>query len=354
MNDLQKQLSFLKNKKILITGNTGFKGSWMTYIVSNVTKNIYGISLKNNINKINHNKNNVIGLLKKQYFFDISNYNKLNKTINEIQPDFIFHLAAQSLVYKSYKEPLKTWNSNLIGTLNLLEILRHYKKSKNIIITSDKCYKNFELSRGYNENDILAGEDPYSATKSCAEIAIKSYIESFYDKSNYIVSCRAGNVIGGGDFSELRLIPDIVRSYFRNKKISIRSLSSTRPWQHVLEPLFAYLLVAKNIKKKQVNHQAFNFGPNQNNSKNVLSIINQIKKKWKIKIKKSRLKFKESKLLSLNCTKAKKILKWSPVLDFEDTVNLTIDWYDKFNKQPNEINKIMNHQINYYLSKKKW
>ncbi len=354
MNEIKKNLSFLQNKKILITGNTGFKGSWLTFIISTVTQNIYGISLKQKINNNMFKKNNISSLIKKQFYFDISNLKKLKKTINQIKPDYIFHLAAQSLVYNSYKNPLTTWNSNLVGTLNLLEILRYYKKSKNIIITSDKCYKNLELTRGYNENDILAGEDPYSATKSCAEIAIRSYIKSFFDKSNYIVSCRAGNVIGGGDFSELRLIPDIVKSYFGKKKISIRSLNSTRPWQHVLEPLFAYLLVAKNIRKKKVNHQAFNFGPNQNNSKSVLSIIKQIKKKWKIKIKKSNLKFKESKLLSLNCTKAKKILKWEPVLDFEDTVNLTIDWYDKFYNKPSEISKLMNYQINYYLSKKKW
>ena len=186
---------------------------------------------------------------KKTIFFDISNFNKFKKVINQIKPDYIFHLAAQSLVYKSYEFPLKTWNSNLIGTLNLLEILKYYKKSKNIIITSDKCYKNLELRRGYTEDDILSGEDPYSATKSCAEIAINSYIKSFYNNSNLIVSCRAGNVIGGGDFSENRLIPDIVKHYFSNNKISIRNINSTRPWQHVLEPILHIYYLQKILIK---------------------------------------------------------------------------------------------------------
>ena len=351
MNEIKKKLSFLKNKKILITGNTGFKGSWLTFVISSVTKNIYGISLKQNINNTMFIRNNISDLIKKQFYFDISNLSKLKKTINQIKPDYIFHLAAQSLVYKSYKKPIETWNSNLLGTINILEILKDYKKSKNIIITSDKCYKNFELNRGYEENDILAGEDPYSATKSCAEIAIKSYIKSFYDNSNYIVTCRAGNVIGGGDFSDHRLIPDIVKSYFKKKEISIRSLNSTRPWQHVLEPIFAYLLVAKKIKNKKVNHQAFNFGPNSKNSKKVRSIIQQIKKKWNIKVKKSKLRFKESKLLSLNCKKAKKTLNWKPVLNFEDTIEMTIDWYDQFYKKPKKINELMKLQIQYYASK---
>lgn len=353
MNNINHLLSFLKDKKILITGNTGFKGSWLTYVVSTVTSNIYGISLKQNINNTMFKKNKIFNMVKKQYYFDISDFKKFKNVVNIIKPDYIFHLAAQSLVYNSYEMPLKTWNSNLIGTLNLLEILKNFKKSKNIIITSDKCYKNFELNRGYKEDDILAGEDPYSATKSCAEIAIRSYIKSFYDNSNYIVSCRAGNVIGGGDFSKHRLIPDIVKAYFNNKKISIRNTNSTRPWQHVLEPIFAYLLVAKNIKKKNVNHQTFNFGPNQKNSKKVISIINYIKKKWDIRIKKSNLKFKESKLLSLNCIKARKILGWKPVLNFKDTVNLTIDWYDQFYKHPKKINDLMTTQVNYYISKMK-
>ena len=353
MNNINHLLSFLKDKKILITGNTGFKGSWLTYVVSTVTSNIYGISLKQNINNTMFKKNKIFNMVKKQYYFDISDFKKFKNVVNIIKPDYIFHLAAQSLVYNSYEMPLKTWNSNLIGTLNLLEILKNFKKSKNIIITSDKCYKNFELNRGYKEDDILAGEDPYSATKSCAEIAIRSYIKSFYDNSNYIVSCRAGNVIVGGDFSNHRLIPDIVKAYFNNKKISIRNTNSTRPWQHVLEPIFAYLLVAKNIKKKNVNHQTFNFGPNQKNSKKVISIINYIKKKWDIRIKKSNLKFKESKLLSLNCIKARKILGWKPVLNFKDTVNLTIDWYDQFYKHPKKINDLMTTQVNYYISKMK-
>ena len=351
MNNVKDKISFLKNKKVLITGNTGFKGSWLTYVVSNVTQKIYGISLKENIENTMFKKSKIFKLVKKQFFFDISNFNKFKKVIYQIKPDYIFHLAAQSLVYKSYEFPLKTWNSNLIGTLNLLEILKYYKKNKNIIITSDKCYKNLELRRGYTEDDILAGEDPYSATKSCAEIAINSYIKSFYNNSNFIVSCRAGNVIGGGDFSENRLIPDIVKHYFSNNKISIRNINSTRPWQHVLEPIFAYLLLAKNINKININHQSFNFGPDLHNSKRVFSIIQEIKKRWNIKIKKSNLKFKETKLLSLNCNKAKKILKWKPVLNFQQTVKLTIDWYDKFYSKQHEIDSLMRSQINYFVSK---
>tara|TARA_B100000900_G_C20578846_1_gene716565 strand:- start:328 stop:1401 length:1074 start_codon:yes stop_codon:yes gene_type:complete len=352
MNNLQKELSFLKDKKILITGNTGFKGSWLTYIISSVTKNIFGISLSENSNFTMYEKVGIKKLVKKQYFFDVSNYKKLEKTIIHIKPDYIFHLAAQSLVYKSYKNSLRTWQSNLVGTLNLLEVLKKYKKSKNIIITSDKCYKNFELNRGYKENDTLMGDDPYSASKSCAEIAINSYIKSFYQNDNLIVSCRAGNVIGGGDFSEKRLIPDIVKSYYKNKITSIRSLKSTRPWQHVLEPLFAYLLVAKKIDYKKINQQSFNFGPSFKNSKQVKEILNRIKKKWKIKTKISKNNFKESKLLALNCNKAKDKLHWIPTLNFNDTVDLTVDWYETFLKKPKKIHNLMDLQIKYFISKK--
>ena len=352
MSDLQKELSFLKNKKILITGNTGFKGSWLTYIISNVTKNIYGISLREKVNSTMYYNVGIKNLIKKQFFFDISDYKKLDKTIKFIKPNYIFHLAAQSLVYKSYKETLKTWHSNLLGTLNILEILKNYKESKNIIITSDKCYKNFEINRGYKENDILMGDDPYSASKSCAEIAINSYINSFYNKDNFVVSCRAGNVIGGGDFSDNRLIPDIVSAHINKKPISIRSLNSTRPWQHVLEPLFGYLSVAKKITKKNVNQQSFNFGPSYNNSKKVKEIINRIKKQWHIKIINSQNKFKESKLLALNCVKAKKYLDWRPTLNFNDTIDLTIDWYKTFFKEPKQIHNLMDTQIKYFISKK--
>ena len=250
-----KKLNFYnqyKNKKVLVTGHTGFKGSWLTSWLVLLGAKVTGLSLYVPTNpshfkaiklrnKINNKK------------MDIRNLKLLKKFFKKHQPDYVFHMAAQAIIKKSYSDPINTWETNTVGTLNVLESLREIKKNcVTVIITSDKCYKNLEIKRGYKENDILGGKDPYSASKASAELAIQSYISSFFPLNKtkvFIGIARAGNVIGGGDWSENRLIPDCVKSWSKNKKALIRNPKSTRPWQHVLEAVCGYLLLALNLKK---------------------------------------------------------------------------------------------------------
>jgi CDP-glucose 4,6-dehydratase len=230
-----KLKKIFKNKKILITGHTGFKGSWLTLWLSLLGARVTGISFGYPTFP-SHFK--VIKIAKRinHKILDIRNFQNIKKTIKKIQPDFIFHLAAQSLVQTSYKDPLLTWSSNTLGSINILESLKVIKKNCNVImITSDKSYKNLEIKRGYKENDLLGGYDPYSASKASAELAIQSYVNSYFNKNKNIKICiaRAGNVIGGGDWSKNRIIPDCYKSWSKNKRAIIRNPNSTRPWQHV-------------------------------------------------------------------------------------------------------------------------
>ena len=325
-----------KNKKILITGHTGFKGSWLTLCLKLCGAKILGISNKFKSKPAHFN---VCSDLKeiKSVNLDIKNFNKFNKVVNKFKPDFIFHLAAQAIVKNSLKNPLETWFSNTIGTLNLLEILRKYKKKTNVvIITSDKVYYNVEKKGPYKETDRLGGKDPYSASKAGAEIAIKSYYESFLkDKKNIkFATARAGNVIGGGDWSEGRLIPDCVKAWSKGKPVTIRNFSSTRPWQHVLEVVNGYMTLAYMIsKEKKLNGESFNFGPSTTRNYKVADCLIEIKKNWpSIFWKKAKTinKFKEAGLLKLDSKKSYKHLKWKTRMSFDETIFLTAEWYKNF------------------------
>ena len=338
-------LSKFKDKKVLITGHTGFKGSWLTIWLTYLGAKIIGVSNNIPTNPSNFNVNKLINKVKHETA-DIRYKEKLNQIIKKNKPDFIFHLAAQSLVKESYLKPKYTFETNSFGTLNLLEVLKEYNFKKLcsvVIITSDKSYKNRELSRGYRENDILGGHDPYSASKACAEIIIQCYLNSFLCKNkNLRVSiARAGNVIGGGDWSKDRLIPDCIRSITSKQKLNIRFPKSTRPWQFVLEPLYGYMLLAIHQKKnKKLNGQAFNFGPNNRSSITVLEIIKKIKKRWnkfEWKIVKLKKGVYESKLLKLNSNKANKLLKWKCFLNADQSLNMVINWY-KFYLDQKKIN----------------
>ena len=350
-----------KDKIVLITGHTGFKGSWLTIWLNKLGAKVYGISLDVPSNPSNF-KINSIQSFSKNYYFDIRNYIKLKSTINKIKPDYIFHLAAQALVKKSYKNPKLTFETNSVGTLNILESLKELKIKKKcslIIITSDKSYKNLEIKRGYVEEDMLGGYDPYSASKACAELIIQSYLKSYFNKDNVrIAIARAGNVIGGGDWSENRLIPDIIRSYNKKKIVEIRNPSSTRPWQHVLEALAGYLILGQKLyNSKDLHGETFNFGPSMNNSLSVLNLIKIIKKsfkglKWKIKISK---KYHESKLLSLNSKKALKRLNWQCVLLTSETIKFVTNWYKAYYEKKANMHQISVNQIDEYtkIMKKK-
>jgi len=347
---------FFKGKKVLITGHTGFKGSWLTVWLQILGAKVIGVSngfpsFNNHYQLLNLDKK----ILNKN--LDVRNLILLKKFVKKNQPDFVFHLAAQSIVNLSYKDPLKTWSTNTIGTINLLESLRQLKKKcVAIIITSDKCYENLEIKRGYNEKDRLGGKDPYSASKASADIAIRSYISSFFShKKNkvHIATARAGNVIGGGDWSANRLIPDCVRSWSKKNKALIRSPHSTRPWQHVLEAIYGYITLAINLNKNPSLHgQAFNFGPaNQQNYK-VISVVKLMKKYWENvswKLHKNNNKiFKESSLLKLNSHKAKKVLKWRSVLTFKENISLVANWYKNFYLDSKQAYKLTSSQIVFY------
>jgi CDP-glucose 4,6-dehydratase len=324
------------NKKIIITGHTGFKGSWLTLWLHKLGARVIGIS-KDIPTKPSHFTSLGISKFIKSYKMDINNTSKLIKIFKKHKPDFVFHLAAQSIVSKSYINPIETWKTNLMGTLNILECLRLIKNNCSaVIITSDKAYKNLEISRGYKENDLLGGIDPYGASKSAAEIVIQSHIKSFFskNKNNVKISvARAGNVVGGGDWSKNRLVPDCMRSCLKNKKVLIRNPNSTRPWQHVLEVINGYLTLALNLKRKQKFHgEAFNFGPSLRTKKKVKDVVNKMKKNWnRLMWKEVKTKnFFENKLLQLDSRKSKKQLKWKSVLTFDETIELTVDWYKNF------------------------
>lgn len=343
-------------KKIIITGHTGFKGSWLTIWLEMLGAKIVGISNNFPSRPCHYN---YLNLSKKiiSKNLDIRNLAVLKKFIKEYKPDFVFHLAAQSIVSVAYENPMKTWSTNTIGTINILESLRQLKnKCVAVIITSDKCYENLEINRGYRENDKLGGKDPYSASKASADIAVRSYINSFfYHKNNkvLIATARAGNVIGGGDWSPSRLIPDCVRSWSVKKKVLIRNPYSTRPWQHVLEAIYGYITLAINLNKNSSLHgEAFNFGPPNHQNYKVISVVKLMKKYWENVswelYRKNNKNFNESSLLKLNSQKAKKKLKWRSILTFKENISLVANWYKNFYLNPKKTYKLTSNQIEFY------
>ena len=343
-----------KNKKVLIIGHTGFKGSWLTIWLMNLGAKISGYSLPYKLNS-GHLDKKILNKIS-HYEGDVRNYDKLLRLIKKIKPEIIFHLAAQALVKKSYKEPINTFETNMVGTVNVLNSIRNVNSIKAaVIITSDKVYKNVNKKEGYKENDILEGSDPYSASKSCAEIISKSYINSFFkNNQKFVCIARAGNVIGGGDWSEDRIVPDVVKSVIKKKKLIIRSPNATRPWQHVLEPLSAYLLIGKELLKrnKKINGHSFNVGPNFRKFYTVKNILDRFKldfKKlsWKT-IKNNELK--EANLLHLNSKKIKRFLKWKSTLSYEQTVQFTSKWYLNFLKNKKNSLNYSFKQIDLYKS----
>ena len=344
-----------KNKKVIVTGHTGFKGSWLTLCLKYLGAEVLGISKNIPTKPSNFISSKVYKGIKSKKI-NIKDFKKVKKIINQFKPDFIFHLAAQSLVNTSYKDPRDTWQTNLIGTINVLESIRYLNKRViAVIITSDKAYKNVEKKEGYKETDLLGGEDPYSASKSSAEIAIQSYYKSYLKrkKNIFLGVARAGNVIGGGDWSKDRLIPDCVRAWSKGKTVFIRNPKSTRPWQHVLEAVWGYIFFSAKLNFiSNLNGQAFNFGPNTSKNFKVIDVIKVIKKYWShikyIVQNKKQKKFHESSLLKLNCKKAKKNLKWKTVLSFEETIKMTAFWYKNFYKNKKKIREISIDQINQY------
>ena len=350
-----KLLNCFKEKKILVTGHTGFKGSWLTAWLRELGADVIGISFNIPTNPSHFKLLNFKDI--EDYKIDIRDSSALKNLFKKKSPDFIFHLAAQSLVINSYKNPLETWNTNLMGTVNLLESLKTIQNECTaIFITSDKCYDNVEWPWGYRETDKLGGPDPYSASKGAAELAISSYFRSYFTKNNNIkiASARAGNVIAGGDWSQNRLIPDCIRAWSKGEKVTLRNPNATRPWQHVLEPLGGYLFLASKLhQNSELNGKSFNFGPSDLTTKSVIDLVQKMSDYWpkvKWEIEKTNDDFHESGLLKLNCDLAHEILNWHPKLNFEETIKMTVLWYKNYyeNKELN-VKELTISQIKDYM-----
>lgn len=348
-----------RGKKVLVTGNTGFKGSWLTTWLLSLGADVYGISLDIPSKPSMFEE---LRLAEKITHFteDIRNYERLNEIINQISPDFVFHLAAQPIVSLSYREPLDTLSSNVMGTANVLDVLRQYKKlCTAVIITSDKCYDNVEWIWGYKETDGLGGKDIYSGSKGAAELVFKSYYHSFFKQPGHpvrIATARAGNVIGGGDWALDRIVPDCMRSWSKGDVVEIRSPKATRPWQHVLEPLSGYLQLGSELfQKPELNGESFNFGPQAEYSHTVRELLEHMSVRWHFDDPKKAyqvtgdVKFHEAGLLKLNCDKVLFYFRWSPTLDYQTLLEYTSDWYYEFYKNKPDMFTYTQNQINGYV-----
>lgn len=330
---------FWKGKKVLITGHTGFKGSWLSLLLSYLGSEVIGYSLKPpsspslyEVTRLDQLINSIDG--------DVRNYDYLKEVIEKTAPDIVFHMAAQSLVRPSYQDPITTYSTNVMGTVNLLEAIRQTNKVKVVInVTSDKCYENKEWLWGYRENEPMGGYDPYSNSKGCAELVTSAFRNSFFNSSNSVAlaSVRAGNVIGGGDWAKDRLIPDIIRALTKNEPIIIRNPQSIRPWQHVLEPLNGYLALAENLwEKGQEFAEGWNFGPIDEDAKTVSWIVEYLTQSW---IPQGTWKLEsqdqphEANYLKLDCSKSRNRLNWEPLINLEHGLNWIVLWYSQYQSQ---------------------
>lgn len=343
-----------KDKKVLVTGHTGFKGSWLVTWLLKLGANVTGIS------KEIPTKPSMFEVLKLEskithYFADIRDLEEITEIIRVEKPDFLFHLAAQPIVSTSYKNPIETLSSNIMGTANILESLRIIdRKIIAIMITSDKAYDNIEQIWGYKESDSMGGKDIYSGSKGGAELVIKSYYYSFFKNSENISLAigRAGNVIGGGDWAKDRIVVDCVEAWNLGKSVEIRSPESTRPWQHVLEPLSGYLNLGSELfLNRELHGEAFNFGPRAEQNHTVLELLTDLSKSWKIENPYNitdNIPFHEAGLLKLNCDKALAYLKWQSTLTYSETIEFTSSWYfNYYNNIGNIFEKTLNQIQNY-------
>jgi CDP-glucose 4,6-dehydratase len=331
---------FWENKKVFLTGHTGFKGSWVSLWLKSMGANVKGYSLVPSTTPNIFTEANVAEEMESEVG-DIRDLDKISKSMSAFNPDILIHMAAQPLVRLSYNDPVNTYTTNVIGTVNVLEAARKCVNLKAIVsITTDKCYENNEWEWGYRENEAMGGHDPYSSSKGCAELVTSAYRRSFFgaEGTASIASARAGNVIGGGDWADDRLIPDILKAFEKSEPVVIRNPLSTRPWQHVLEPLSGYLVLAQELYLKgDAYAEAWNFGPKDEDCKPVNWILDKMVSKWGAgaswELDKENNPH-EAGFLKLDCSKAASRLKWQPKWNLEETVNLIIDWHQLYlNKQ---------------------
>jgi len=343
-----------RNKRVLVTGDTGFKGSWLAYWLHYLGAKVYGFALPP---ERDYDHYAALGLGNHIHHRDgdIREFTGVREFMKEIQPEFVFHLAAQPLVRKSYHEPKDTFDTNIGGTVNILEAVRLTPAVKVLVtITSDKCYRNKEWCWGYRENDELGGKDPYSASKAAAEIVFSAYQDSFFsDRLEFgAASVRAGNVIGGGDWSTDRIVPDCIRALENNQPIELRNPHATRPWQHVLEPLSGYLLLASRMYENPRQYRgSYNFGPDNREIHTVNDVARELISVWgsgEITITKRDSDPPEAGLLHLNCDKAHHYLNWYPRWGFEKTVAQTAQWY-KSVKEGENAESVTRQQIIDYM-----
>ncbi|MEL4894912.1 CDP-glucose 4,6-dehydratase [Crocosphaera sp. Alani8] len=327
------ELSVFSGKKVFLTGDTGFKGSWLGFWLHELGAEVLGYALPPQ-QPIDHFSAIGLDSIIKHVDGDIRNLEQLLDTVQNFQPEFVFHLAAQPLVRLSYSNPKLTFSTNVDGSVNVLEAVRLTPSVRSLIYaTSDKCYKNREWIWGYRENDELGGHDPYSASKAAAELVFSSYYDSFFQfvEQLGVASVRAGNVIGGGDWAENRIIPDCIRSLKTKQPIMLRNPASTRPWQHVLEPVFGYLALAAKLYTTPKSYSgSWNFGPRIDSIQSVQTLATEVIKVWgdgEIISNIDNNAPHEARLLQLNCDKANQLLGWSPCWDFARTIQETVHWY---------------------------
>jgi CDP-glucose 4,6-dehydratase len=351
--------SVYKNKKVLVTGNTGFKGSWLTIWLMQLGADVYGISKDVPTDPSMFQELNLESRIT-NYFADIRDYARIKELIDQIRPDFVFHMAAQPIVSKSYVDPLETITSNVTGTANILEALRTVNSDCcAVIITSDKCYDNVEWVWGYKETDALGGKDIYSGSKGAAELIFKSYYHSFFKSASSkvsVVSARAGNVIGGGDWALDRIVPDSTRAWHQHTAVEIRSPNATRPWQHVLEPLSGYLQLGWQLfVNKDLNGESFNFGPRSEENNRVKVLLEDLGKEWGISQVDElynitdNIAFHEAGLLKLNCDKAFFHFRWRPTLNYTELIRFTGKWYYNFYNKSTDMYEYTIEQLFEYL-----
>lgn len=345
-----------KNTRVLITGHTGFKGAWLSQWLLLLGAQVAGVSL--NV-PYSPSVFEALGLRKQLRHVDgdVRHFETLLPLVQDVQPEVVFHLAAQPLVRMSYDEPRETFNTNVTGTLNLLEAVRHTSSVRAVVIvTTDKCYENRNWEFGYRETDRLGGEDPYSASKACAELVTHAYHRSFFntDDGPRVATARAGNVIGGGDLATDRIVPDCIRAWSAGETALIRNPAHVRPWQHVLEPLSGYLLLGQRLYQsgQQVAGEAFNFGPAHENCQTVETLVETMSGGWpaaKWARAETRMGPKaEATLLKLNCDKSMQRLRWHPVLSFDESIRFTLDWYRRFYAEPPDTARMTEQQIRTY------
>ncbi len=342
----------------MVTGHTGFKGSWLISWLKVLGAEVVGFS-KDIPTEPSHFELAQMGQQITDIRGDVVNYADFQQCLERIKPEILFHFAANAIVSDCLESPQDAFLTNTIGTVNVLEAVRHNRSLKAaVMITSDKCYENVEWEYGYRENDRLGGKDPYSASKACAELAFSSYFRTYLHSHSHlkIATARAGNVIGGGDWAKNRIVPDCFRSWSINEDVLVRNPHSTRPWQHVLEPLSGYLALGQKLLQPacKINGESFNFGPKAEVNKTVYELISEMKKHWsnvsyKI-VENHHLVQKEASLLKLSCDKALTHLGWNAALNFEETVQMTTDWYKNWHGKRVSIDEFTQSQIHQYQS----